>query len=289
MTATGVSLGFTAVLLCFFSGYWIMNRQGDGDKIIDAGNPTSTAASAPDAGHFVLTEPVRIDMIFVSPGTFIMGTPPGEEGHEPDETRHEVTLTRPYFLGRTEVTQAQWKKIMGDNPSVSSGDDLPVENVTYAQVEQFCKSLSARTGKRFRLPTEAEWEYACRAGTEDAYQGKARADVAWDNHPAASAPHPVATKAPNAWGFYDMLCRNVWELCSDYYAEYPAGAAEDPRGPPAGTNHVNRGGAFQDDSNMGAAASSVPWRSGNRASASPVGSSKPRVSGGDGCAVRGGS
>jgi formylglycine-generating enzyme required for sulfatase activity len=179
----------------------------------------------------------------IEPGTFTMG-----EGRE----QHKVTLTRPFYMQATPVTQAQWKSVMETAPSRFKGDTLPVEQVNWTQAVDFCACLGKKEGKKYRLPTEAEWEYACRAGTTTGwYTGddeKALAAAAWYSANSDSKTHPVATKTPNEWGLYDMA-GNVWEWCHDVYGAVTAGPATDPAGPEQLPNapRVLRGGSRGND------------------------------------------
>ncbi len=202
---------------------------------------TSTEAKACQqawASH--LGKPVRvtnsIGMRFqlIPPGEFNMGSPRDEEWHRPDEILHPVTITKPFYMATTEVTQAQWMALMDENPSFCEGDDLPVETVTWEDAAKFCHKLSDKEGVHYRLPTEAEWEYACRAGTiTPFYTGETiGTDQAnYDgNHTYADGRKGVfrerTTKVgrfpPNAWGLCDMH-GNVWEWCADWYGDYPQG------------------------------------------------------------------
>ena len=170
-------------------------------------------------------------------GTFTMGSPETEEGRDTGETQHQVTLTKGFWMLETEVTQKQWETVMGDNPSEFKGDDLPVENVSWDDCQEFCK----KTG--FLLPTAAQWEYACRAGTTGAYAGNLE-EMAWNvSNFSGMTTHPVGIKKPNAWGLYDMH-GNVWEWCQDRYGDYPLGSVTDPTGPSNGSDRVLRGGCF---------------------------------------------
>jgi len=160
---------------------------------------------------------------------------------------HEVTLTKPYYVGKHEVTQEQYAAVMGTNPSNFKGANLPVETVSWDEATEFCKKVSEATGLTVRLPTEAEWEYACRAGTGTAYcSGDEEADlgrVGWYGANSNGTTHPVGQKEPNAWGVYDMH-GNVWEWCADWYEEYRPGAVVDPQGPGEGQSRVLRGGSW---------------------------------------------
>ncbi|MGD1891654.1 MAG: formylglycine-generating enzyme family protein [Cyclobacteriaceae bacterium] len=193
---------------------------------------------------------------FISPGTFRMGSDPADPLHEPDEAPvHEVTITEGFYLGVYEVTQAQWEAVMNDNPAVfQTFDDSPshpVEYVTWNQAQAFITRLNKNGTGTFRLPTEAEWEYACRASsTTNYYWGKEMAengssDYAWANSRSFAQTHPVGTKKPNNWGLYDMS-GNVWEWCQDWYAPYDSESQTDPQGPAEGEMKVFRGGSWFD-------------------------------------------
>jgi len=198
-------------------------------------------------------------LVLIPKGTFVMGSPESEEGRQKDETQHEVTISKDYYLGVTEVTQGQYQKVMGKNPSYfkkriireSDSSMYPVEAVSWEDAVEFCKKLSElpkeKAGRVYRLPTEAEWEYACRSGSKSAYSfgesSKSLGDYAWFDENSRHQTHPVGQKKPNAWGLYDMH-GNVIEWCSDYwYGEYPKGAVSDPSGPRGGSYRVIRGGS----------------------------------------------
>jgi sulfatase modifying factor 1 len=175
-----------------------------------------------------------------------MGSPPEEEGRYVDETPHEVELTRGFWLGETEVTQAQWEAVMGSNPSGFRGADRPVEQVSWADARRFIsRANAAAPGLNLRLPTEAEWEYAARAGSTEARYGAPDA-VAWYSGNSGGETHPVGRLSPNRWGLYDML-GNVWEWCSDRYGAYSTGRAVDPTGVASGSGRVDRGGSWIND------------------------------------------
>ncbi len=177
-----------------------------------------------------------------------MGSPESEEGHDDRETQHCVTLTEGFWLGKYEVTQAQWKSVMGSNPSHFTGDNLPVENVSWNDCQEFIRKVNAEAERQFggeaRLPTEAEWEYACRAGSTGAFAGTGDlGSMGWYDGNSGSKTHPVGQKRPNAWGFYDMH-GNVWEWCSDRAGAYPGGSVTDPAGAASGGSRVLRGGGW---------------------------------------------
>ncbi len=175
------------------------------------------------------------------PGRFTMGSP-----QHSDNPPHEVTLTRGFLLQKTPVTQAQWVAVMGSNPSNFAGNDLrPVEQVSWEDAQTFLSMLNQQTGKVFRLPTEAEWEYACRAGTTGDYAGNLD-DLAWYDDNSGGTTQPVATRLPNPWGLYDMH-GNVWEWCQDWYGALTASPVPDPTGPSSGSNRVLRGGSWYND------------------------------------------
>ena len=178
------------------------------------------------------------------PGTFTMGSPSSEPGRYDDETQHSVTLTRGFWMLETQVTQAMWQSVMGNNPSYFKGDQNPVEQVSWGECQDFCRQLSSKLSGKVSLPTEAQWEYACRAGTTGAYAGDLDA-MAWYGSNSGDKTHPVGQKKPNAWGLYDMH-GNVWEWCSDWYGKdyYTESPTSDPTGPDSGSDRVNRGGSW---------------------------------------------
>ena len=208
-----------------------------------------------------LAADVNLDMIWIEPGTFTMGSPKDELGRWDDEVQHEVTLTQGYWLGKYEVTQAQYEAVMGTNPSEFKGADLPVECVSWFDAKEFCAKLTAiekavgrlPEGYEYTLPTEAQWEYACRAGTTTSLNsGKNLSDkdqcpemdeVGWYGYNSDDTTHPVGQKQPNAWGLYDMH-GNVYERCLDWFGDYPTSAVTDPTGPDIGEYYVIRGGSW---------------------------------------------
>ena len=198
------------------------------------------------------TNALGMKFVYVPPGTFIMGSPPYEPGRYHDEIRHQVTLTHGFYMQTTPVTQGQWTAIMGINPSHFNdcGDNCPVEQISWNEVQKFIRRLNQRTGKSYRLPTESEWEYACRTGTRTRFFfGNSDSQLglyAWYDENSGRTTHPVAQKQPNAWGLYDMY-GNVWEWCSDWYGDYPSGSVTDPAGPASGDNRVIRGGSWNCD------------------------------------------
>ena len=179
----------------------------------------------------------------IQAGTFTMG-----EG----KTAHKVTLTQAFHLGQHEVTQEQYEKVMGKNPSKFKGKQNPVEMVSWNDAVEFCRKLSdlpaeKSAGHVYRLPTEAEWEYACRAGTTTKYSfgddASKLEQYAWYDKNSDRRTHPVGEKKPNAWGLYDMH-GNVWEWCQDWDGDYPSGSVTDPTGAASGSVRVCRGGSW---------------------------------------------
>ena len=193
----------------------------------------------------VITNTLGMRLAYIPAGRFDMGSPPEEKGRQPDEFQHQVTFTRPFRMGVTEVTQTQWQAVMGSNRSHFRGEDLPVEKVSWRDAVAFCERLSQLEGQTYRLPTEAEWEYACRATTTTPFFSTGEIDaVAWYATNSGEHTHPVGSREANAWGLYDMH-GNVAEWCSDYYGpDYPAAAVTDPTGPAEGKYQVIRGGSW---------------------------------------------
>ena len=194
---------------------------------------------------------------WIPAGEFDMGSPTTEKYHGDDETLHHVKLTNGFWMLETEVTQSLYEEVMGSNPSNLKGKNLPVERVSWEDAQKFCAELAKRLPKGLKasLPTEAQWEYSCRAGSKTAYSfgdelngDKANCN---GNYPYGttskgtylSKTSAVKSYAPNAWGLYDMH-GNVREWCLDYYGAYPTGTAVDPRGPNTASNRVNRGGSW---------------------------------------------
>ena len=208
-----------------------------------------------DVKTLTLPGGAMMEMIYVAPGSFMMGSPSSEDGRDDDETQHRVTLTKGFWLGKYEVTQNQWQSVMGSNPSCFKGDNnLPVENVSWDDCQMFIARVNNKLNCGARLPTEAEWEYACRAGTTTAYcwgnalnGDKANCDGSYPCGTTSKGPYKVRTVAvgsyqPNSWGFYDMH-GNVYEWCQDRYGDY-GGNATDPKGPASGDGRVLRGGGW---------------------------------------------
>jgi sulfatase modifying factor 1 len=220
---------------------------------------------------------IGMKFVWIPPGSFKMGSPKDEKERQPwgtDETEHKVTLTRGFYMGAHTVTQEQWKEVMGNNPSRQQGQwrnsrpgarNLPVENVSWEDCQEFCKKLRDKDKKPYRLPTEAEWEYSCRAGTTTPFHfgNTISTDVAnydGNSYTYGNSKHgenrkttmPVGSFPPNAFGLYEMH-GNVWQLCQDWYGEYPKEEVVDPQGPEKGGHRgapengegrVQRGGSW---------------------------------------------
>jgi formylglycine-generating enzyme required for sulfatase activity len=194
---------------------------------------------------------IGMEFILIPAGSFIMGADQNFEEADDDETpQHQVKISQPFYLGKYEVTQAQWTAVMGNNPSRFKGRSNPVEQVSWDDAQRFIEQLNAREGhNRYRLPTEAEWEYAARAGTTGAYSFGDDGHLGrygwhgedWDS----GSTHPAGQKQPNTWGLYDMH-GNVWEWVRDWYSEeyYHRSPSTDPAGPWSGSYRVLRGGAW---------------------------------------------
>ncbi len=187
---------------------------------------------------------LSIEMVFVKGGTFTMGSNDGEDDEKPT---HQVTLSD-FYIGKYEVTQKQWQAVMGSNPSYFKDcDNCPVEQVSWNDVQNFIKELNQKTGKNYRLPTEAEWEYAARGGVSTSsttYSGSNNIDeVAWYTSNSGSKTHPVGQKKSNELGIYDMS-GNVWEWCKDWYGYYSSGSQANPQGASSGSYRVFRGGSW---------------------------------------------
>ncbi|MEG1644412.1 MAG: formylglycine-generating enzyme family protein [Alistipes sp.] len=193
--------------------------------------------------------PAFCELVFVKGGTFTMGAT-SEQGYDAlydEKPAHQVTVSD-FSIGKYEVTQAQWEAVMGSNPSLFEGDNRPVEQVNWDDIQEFLRKLNAQSsGRHYRLPTEAEWEYAARGGKQSRgyeYSGSNDIDaVAWYNGNADSKTHPVGQKSPNELGIYDMA-GNVWEWCQDWYGDYSSSSQSDPTGPSSGSHRVLRGGCW---------------------------------------------
>ena len=218
---------------------------GGGDvatPLPDAATVKQTLTPAQLAVGDPIENSIGMVLVPIPAGEFLMGSPETEPGRRDNEVQHQVTLTKPFLLGVHEVTQGQWQAVMGTTPwkgkeFVKEGDDYPATYVSWHDAVEFCRKLSEKEGLEYRLPTEAEWEYACRAGTTTAYSfgddASELGEYAWYRENARNVgqkyAHTVGQKKPNPWGLYDMH-GNVWEWCSDWYGDYPSGSVTDPQG-----------------------------------------------------------
>ena len=203
---------------------------------------------------------------FCPAGSFTMGSPAAEDGHSSDENQVSVTLSKAFWMAKTEVTQAQWRAVMGNNPSSFNGDDLPVESVSWDDAQKFIKKVNDSgvipEGWKVALPTEAQWEYACRAGETGPYSGGTIDQVAWYDGNSGNKTHAVGTKKSNAWGLHDMH-GNVWEWCADWYDD-SLSRGTDPSGTSSGVHRVFRGGSWFDFAARCRAASRIWYDPGHR-------------------------
>jgi formylglycine-generating enzyme required for sulfatase activity len=226
------------------AGATLMLRKID-DALAKLG-PAAEGKPGPSSLTLDLGKGVTLKLVRIRPGKFMMGSPDSEQGHDGNEgPQHEVAISKSFYMGVTEVTQAQYEAVMGTNPSKFNGSANPVDTVSWDDCTSFCRKLSEKTGKTVRLPTEAEWEYACRAGSKTPFScgdaENALAEYAWFSGNSGKQTHPVGQKKPNAWGLYDMH-GNVYEWCQDWFGAYAAGAVTDPARPSWGSGRVLRGG-----------------------------------------------
>ena len=194
---------------------------------------------------------VKLEMVFIPAGEFMMGSPDSDkDADDREKPQHRVRITKPFYLGKFLVTQEQWEAVMGSNPSHFKGPKNPVEEVHWEDCRKFLGKLNAKVwGVKFRLPTEAQWEYACRAGSKTRYcfgdDESKLGDYAWCGKNSGNTTHPVGEKKPNAWGLYDMH-GSVWEWCQDWWKDgyYKESPVDDPTGAATGSNRVFRGGSW---------------------------------------------
>ena len=214
-------------------------------------NSPSSTTSVGNTISIPVKDGINIEMVKVEAGTFMMGATSEMENPDSDEKPvHQVTLTNDYYMGKYEVTQALWQAVMGSNPSFFQGGNLPVESVSWNDCQEFISRLNSLTGRKFRLPTEAEWEYAARGGKKSRgyqYSGSSNlSDVAWFNENSSWKTHHVGMKQANELEIYDMS-GNVWEWCQDWYGVYDSSSQTNPTGAIGWSFHVRRGGCWSDD------------------------------------------
>ena len=227
------------------------NQQSSNTYVASSSNNSSGSLSVVSGSNTIsipVKDGINIEMVKVEAGTFMMGAT--SELKDPDDDEkpvHQVILTNDYYMGKYEVTQALWEAVMGSNPSEYKGDNLPVEMVSWNDCQEFISKLNSMTGRKFRLPTEAEWEYAARGGKKSRsyqYSGSSNiSDVAWYDGNSGSKAHPVGTKQANELGIYDMS-GNVYEWCSDWYGSYSSSSQTNPTGADSGSSRVYRGGSW---------------------------------------------
>jgi len=263
--AIAVGVGIVLLIIGKSIVNWNLTRHKPGGAEY-VQKPAGTTAAAP------VQPPVPEGFVRIQGGTFSMGSPSTEPGRGDDETQHEVTVSS-FYMGKHEVTQGEYEAVMGTNPSYFKGDNLPVENVSWYDAVEYCNALSRKEGRSpayrvkgtevtwnrgangYRLPTEAEWEYACRAGTTTPFNtgnnittGQANYDGNYPYNGNEKGQYrqkttPVGSFAANGWGLYDMH-GNVWEWCWDWYGSYPSGSQTDPFGASSGVGRVDRGGSW---------------------------------------------
>lgn len=206
-------------------------------------------ALTPGAAVSVTLDGRRWTVRWVPAGRFLMGSPLDEPNRDKDEVQHEVVFSRGFFMAETECTQMQWQAIITNKPNHGKFPNHPVNQVQWREAQDYCRRLTQThraqklipEGWEWDLPTEAQWEYACRAGTTGPFAGDL-AEMAWIESNSEGKAHAVKTRKPNAWGLHD-LHGNVWEWCRDWYGDYPTHSVEDPTGPSAGTFRCYRGGS----------------------------------------------
>ena len=245
----GVKYGYPE----FFDEQWYQERETEIVRVEKEGEARGKALNKQWRVEEDLGNGIKLEMILIPAGKFVMGSPASEKNRSDNETQHEVIITKPYYMGKYEVTQEQWESVMGDNPSSTKGANLPITDVSWNDCQEFVKNLNEKTNGKYRLPTEAEWEYACRAGTSTAYSFGDKCTHKDANYMDSNIGKPVAIGSykPNAFGLYDMH-GNVMERCEDEYDDYyryghyPKEALIDPKGPANGTGscRVVRSGSF---------------------------------------------
>jgi formylglycine-generating enzyme required for sulfatase activity len=245
-----------------------ISEEGEFDRIVRAlrfgmeqrqsFTPEPALEPPPDQSSKTWTNSIGMEFVLIPAGTFMMGSPDSDaEAYEGEKPTHHVTISQPFYLGKYPVTQAQWEAVMGDPPSRFKGNpNRPVESVSWHYVQTFLHQLNEREGGGgYRLPTEAQWEYACRAGTQTVRYDSDLDIIAWYGANSDNATHEVGQKLPNPWDLYDML-GNVWEWVQDWFVEdyYRHSPTVDPQGPDAGAGRVYRGGSWRGDAHYARAA-----------------------------------
>lgn len=241
------------MMVAFFTANAQLKDDVNDDGVVDMSDATTLIDHVLNgvnngSSHIFIAHNVMIEMVRVEGGTFTMGATAEQasDAFSDELPTHKVTLS-PFLIGKYEVSQTLWLAVMGENPSVNTGINLPVDNVTWNECQTFITKLNELTGKNFRLLTEAEWEYAARGGNKSKgykYSGSNNlGNVAWYIDNSNNTSHAMGTKAPNELGIYDMT-GNVMEWVSDWKGSYSSGAQTNPTGPDSGTYRVNRGGSY---------------------------------------------
>jgi len=239
-----ILLTISVFILIYFISSSILNLNTNKKNTIE-----TTQSTLSNSKTITLSNGIKLDFVLINPGSFTMGS--NEEFGDGDEgPKHKVTITEAFYLGKFEVTQEQWLELMGSNPSEFVDLKKPVDNVSWDDCKTFLQKLAEKTGENFSLPTEAQWEYACRAGTDSLWTfGDTAEEIgnyAWLDINSAGTTHEVGTKKPNPWGLYDMY-GNIQEWCEDLYTDkYSETDTTDPIGPSSGDSRVIRGGAWGD-------------------------------------------
>lgn len=252
---TQIITGIPLVLhtIGYFAGNGDVSPLNNAHRVIyvepKTANETSSFNDNGEASESFVNS-IGMDFVKIPAGEFMMGSPYDEKHREKDEGPvHKVTIEEPFYLGKFEVTQEQWQKVMGNNPSSFKGENLPVEDVSWNDAQEFVKKLNEKEGTdKYRLPSEAEWEYACRAGSTAKYSfGNDElklGEYAWYLNNSEGETHPVGQKNPNLWGLYDM-CGNVWEWVQDtYHSDYSSAPSDGSAWVSGGYSHVARGSSF---------------------------------------------
>ncbi|HOX07295.1 MAG TPA: formylglycine-generating enzyme family protein [Planctomycetota bacterium] len=252
---TGFYVAVCGVIALGLLGFWLWRAYTvwwfDADEAKRRQAEAAAKLGVPVEKTVDLGDGVKLELLLIPAGRFKMGSPADEKARDEDEMQHWVVITRPFYIGKYEVTQEQWEKVMGTNPCEFKGVKNPVSNVSWNSCQEFGRKLNGLgiDKGQFRLPTEAEWEWACRAGTRTRFCSGAAdevlADYAWFDAAPGGRCHPVGMRKPNAWGLHDMH-GNVWEWCEDWYDRgyYAKSPRCDPTGPVAGAERVSRGGAW---------------------------------------------
>ena len=236
-------------IIASFDGYEFPMRSVNVSATANTYDQLAKALTNTTSNRTFTVGGVSFTMVYVQGGMFTMGatSEQGSDAYDDEKPTHRVTLNN-YYIGQTEVTQALWQAVMGSNPSYFTGNlQRPVECVSWDDCQEFIRKLNSITGQKFRLPTEAEWEYAARGGIKSRgykYSGSNTIDnVAWYDGNSGDTTHPVGTKSANELGIYDMS-GNVWEWCQDWYGDYSSSSQTNPQGPSSGSHRVFRGGSW---------------------------------------------